>query len=58
MLNSTCELKSNTLLYSGDSKDGEICGKGVFTWTKDDLQLKFNGTTQDRTFIQGKFEVR
>lgn len=33
-------------------------GKGVFTWTKDDLQLKFSGTTQDRTFVQGKFEAK
>ncbi len=37
------ELKSGSLIYSGDFKDGEICGKGTFTWTKDDLQVKFAG---------------
>ena len=28
-----CEMKYNGVLYSGDFKEGKICGKGVFTWT-------------------------
>ena len=57
-MNGAGELKSNSLVYMGDFKDGEIFGKGTFTWTKDDLQLKFSGTSQDRTFLNGKFEAK
>jgi len=57
-VNGAGELKSNSLVYLGDFKDGEIFGKGTFTWTKDDLQLKFSGTSQDRTFLNGKFEAK
>ena len=46
----TAELKSNALSYQGDFKDGEISGKGTFTWPKDGLQLKFAGQTQNQIF--------
>ncbi len=52
------ELKSSSLTYQGDFKDGEICDKGTFNWIKDEFKLKFAGTSQDRTFVQGKFEVK
>ena len=39
----TGELKSSALNYQGDFKDGEISGKGTFTWSKDGAQLKFSG---------------
>lgn len=53
------ELKSKTMQYSGDFKEGAIFGKGILTWTSsDNRQLKWNGLTDGSQFVSGKFEVR
>jgi len=50
LISGTAELKSNALNYHGEFKDGDISGKGTFTWTKDASSCKFAGYSQNQVF--------